>query len=235
MRIDLQEMVESGGLRALPIGLILSAVVLALNLGFWGLGLPEIEAETERLQAEQGRLGGEVSALDGKIAALRKELSGMREMTDSYKSEMEKGTFEPENRLRANELLADIKARHVALSWLEPFSEYRLNIEPGGNYAVSAGGKSYNWFASPVHINIEMVHDRHFYQFAYDAMNSLSGVTLLKKMRLERKSRQAFVKDVENRKNDAKLTLPINAELEFMWVTADPPAKQGADDKKGRR
>ncbi|MBF0168177.1 MAG: hypothetical protein HQL45_11160 [Alphaproteobacteria bacterium] len=237
MKLDLTQLLgekNAEKLKGVPLGLIFSGLVLAANLGFWGLMLPDIEAQTEALTSQQNQLNSQISGLDRKIADLKKSIAGLKDLTDAYNREAAKGSFEPENRLKANDILADLKTRHSGLDRFDAFSEYRLEIKPGAPYTFAADGKSQTWFASPVTVNIEMLHDRFFYEFAYDALGSLNGVSLLKTMNIERRGRD-LQKDLEGKDKNAKLALPITAELEFLWVTQKVPEDSGTADKAKRR
>jgi len=233
MKIDLKQLAEGGGAKAISLPMLLSGVVLVANLVFYGLWLPDIEAGTALLQGEQGKLDGEIGGLDGKIAELQRNLSRLGELTASYKDALAKGSFEPENRLKTNELLADVKARHVTTPWLEASANYKLTIDPGNAFAFSADGQSHQWFASLVKLDIDMIHDQPYYEFVYDAMNSLPGYALLKRMKVERKGKADFMKDMEKGRKEGKALLPVAGNLDFLWVTY--PAGKDEPLPKGRK
>lgn len=233
MKIDLKQLAEGGGAKAISLPMLLSGVVLVANLVFYSLWLPDIEAETALLQSEQSKLDGEKGGLDGRIAELQQNLSRLGELTASYKDALAKGSFEPENRLKANEQLADIKARHVTIPWLENSANYKLTIDPGNAFAFSADGQSHQWFASLVKLDIDMIQDQQYYEFTYDAMNSLPGFALLKRMKVERKGKADFMKDMEKGRKEGKALLPVVGNLDFLWVTY--PAPKDEPLPKGRK
>lgn len=234
MKIDLKQLAEGGGGKKLSLPLLLSGVVLLANLAFYGLWLPGIEAETAVLQAEQSKLDSEIGGLEGNIAELQGNLGRLGELTASYKDALAKGAFEPENRLKANEQLADIKARHVTVPWLEATASYKLTIDPGNTFAFSADGQSHQWFASLVKLDIDMIQDQQYYEFAYDAMNSLNGYALLKRMKVERKAKADFMKDLEKTRKEGKGQLPMAGYLDFLWVTY-PASSVDGPPAKGRK
>ncbi|TAN52093.1 MAG: hypothetical protein EPN26_08330 [Rhodospirillales bacterium] len=235
-KLDLKALLGEGkgnALKGIPVGLVVSGAVLLANLMFWGLGVPEIEAGAEALLAEQGQLNGQISTVDRKISELKKNIGSLGDLTEAYRAEQQKGTFEPENRLRANDILADVKTRHFPLSFFEPFSEYHLEIKPGAPYSFPADGKSQTWYASPVNINIEMLDDRSVYEFTADTLKALNGVSLFKSMSLERRPLLEFRKGIESKDKHPKVALPITAEIEFLWLTQEMP--ENANASKGKR
>ncbi len=157
MKLDLKQLLEDdkfNSLKGFPLALAVSGVFLFANLLFWLFAIPDIEAETEALQSEQNQLNGKIGALDKEIAQLKKDFSEIPQLTAQYKAELEKGTFGPEDRLKANTILAEVKTRHFKPLQFEPFGVYKLEMTPGATFGFSAEGKPQTWFASPVRISI---------------------------------------------------------------------------------
>jgi hypothetical protein len=228
MKIDLAELASSEGfqkaMKDVPLPLLASAAILAVNLIAYLFFIPDLEDGIAAAEAKISTLRSEASSLDGKMGELRGNLSRLPKVVSDYRWYLERGYFEPEDRLKANDILNGLKDERGLY-------EYSLEIPAQETMSIPTAGKTVTWPASKVTVKALSYYDRPAFGFIQMTTQSLPGRTLLWKLRLERPFKKPLAEADYAKIKKRDVGQYFSLEQTNVWVTYPPEALQPAKGK----
>jgi hypothetical protein len=229
MKIDLAELASSEGfhkaMKDVPLPLLISVVVLAVNLICYLFVIPDLEAAVAANEGKISALNGEATSLDGKMAEQRKNLSQLPSYLQDYHQLSKSGAFDPEDRLKANDILNGLKDEQKIFG-------YSLAIAPQETMTFSAKGKSASWPASLITLQGNANYDRPMFTYVDKSLQVLHGRTLLKGLKFERTFKNPLTETEYDKIKKGEAFSLFSFDADMLWVTYPPETGANGGAKK---
>jgi hypothetical protein len=157
------------------------ALVAVALIAAGGVALAFASQLLTSAQAEQQQAKAERGAEQGKLARANDEAREIRERIVEYRKLVDRGVVGEERRLdwvdRINAIKAERKLGEV---------KYAIGPQRPAEYPGIAGGGEVEFLASPMNLNMALLHEEDLFRFIGDLRGALSALVVVKACTVER-------------------------------------------------
>lgn len=158
-------------LRDLPRTTLIALGVVAANLLILAGLMPMALEQADALEADLSRLRADVRQTRMATEKARDDIAFVEANTDRYLDALDRGLFEPQDRLKATAKLDDLYIRDYLAGLTYEFSSQSLDTQ-GDTTIVT----------TPLRLTVDTLLDRDIYAFMQDLERSFPGVLVLKEL-----------------------------------------------------
>jgi hypothetical protein len=198
-------------LAKLPRALTISTVLLAVNLGAWFLGMPELELMLEEVKGETKKIEGEIGDFRRRLNTLRTERANLAKLEGEYRALIDSGFFQVQDRLEAERRLRALAETHRLVGPLA----FQIMAE---KHEALPGNVGLDLVASELQIALRAGHDGEVMKFLAElAAGGLSGRLTLDRLALARvkEPTPSVLADLRA----GKAVELVEGDARFRWVT----------------
>lgn len=174
----------------------LALLLLAAVPTWWSLG------DRQTAQRERDAAAARKQHIEQRLGQARTEEQELKERARQFQDLWQSGIAGPERRLEWIELLRDLQHRLRIPG---------LNYEFGPRQPLSSNGGDYTHFASPVRLQLRLVHEEDLLRLLISLQHEAKALVLI---------RQCTLAPLDNANGDLA---QLSAECDLRWITVDRP------------